>query len=171
MATALKAFSKEELIDKLKAIYAMGWIPNKRGKNNGAVGNTLEDLLGIPENNLPIPNASEWELKSQRSSTSSLTTMFHSEPSPRAISIVPNILLPKYGWAHKQAGVIYPPDEKSFRVTLNAKSFNDRGFSILVNDRECRVEVAFNRQCVSVRHSEWLNNVCQSVGNIDNVFF
>ena len=82
-------------LEKFKAIYAKGWIENKRGKNDGAVGNTLEDLLEIPENNLPIPNAAEWELKAQRSTTSSLLTMFHTEPSPTAMSIVPNILLPK----------------------------------------------------------------------------
>jgi len=84
MSTVLKAFSKEELIEKFKAIYAKGWIENYRGNNDGAVGNILEDLLEIPENNLPIPNASEWELKAQRSTTSSLLTMFHTEPSPTA---------------------------------------------------------------------------------------
>jgi hypothetical protein len=44
----------------------MGWIPDNRPGNIGGVGNTLEDLLGIEENNLPILNASEWELKCQR---------------------------------------------------------------------------------------------------------
>ena len=72
MSTVLKVFSKEELIEKFKEIYAKGWIKNNRGNNDGAVGNTLEDLLEIPENNLPIPNAAEWELKAQRSDTSSL---------------------------------------------------------------------------------------------------
>ena len=61
MSTVLKAFSKEELIEKFKAIYAKGWIENYRGNNDGAVGNILEDLLEIPENNLPIPNAAEWD--------------------------------------------------------------------------------------------------------------
>ncbi len=42
----------------------------------------LEDLLGIEENNLPIPNAAEWELKAQRANTSALTTLFHIEPQP-----------------------------------------------------------------------------------------
>ena len=87
MSPQLQAFSKEELIEKFKEIYAKGWILNKRGNNDGAVGNTLEDLLGIPENNLPIPNAAEWELKAQRAATSSLLTMFHMEPSPRAMKV------------------------------------------------------------------------------------
>jgi len=86
-------YTKEQLIDELRRIRDMGWIKNNRPGNVGGVGNTLEDLLGIQENNLPIPNASEWELKCQRSSTSSLTTLFHCEPSPTALRIVPSILL------------------------------------------------------------------------------
>ena len=72
-------YSKEQLIDRLREIQRMGWIQNRRRGNDGGIGNTLEDLLGIEENNLPIPNASEWELKCQRSNTSSLTTLFHFE--------------------------------------------------------------------------------------------
>ena len=66
MATNLNLITKEELIAKFKEIASRGWIENYRRGNDGAVGNILEDLLGIPENNLPIPNAAEWELKSQR---------------------------------------------------------------------------------------------------------
>lgn len=33
----------------------MGWLKSKRKKvTAGIIGNTLEDLLGIPENNLPL---------------------------------------------------------------------------------------------------------------------
>jgi len=78
----------------------MGWVLNGRFGNHGGIGNTLEDFLGITENNLPIPNAAEWELKTQNRKTISLTTLFHVEPSPRAIRFVPRVLLPFYGWAH-----------------------------------------------------------------------
>src|SRR4030043_2166455 len=91
-------YTKPVLIAKLKKISAMGFIPNARKGNQGGIGNTLEDLLHIKENNLPIPNAAEWELKAQRLNCSSLTTLFHTEPSPRAIRFVPQVLLPKYGW-------------------------------------------------------------------------
>jgi len=120
-------YTKEQLIDELRRIRDMGWIKNNRPGNVGGVGNTLEDLLGIQENNLPIPNASEWELKCQRSSTSSLTTLFHCEPSPTALRIVPSILLPKYGWRHKLAGSIYPETEMSFRQTITGSFRSDRG--------------------------------------------
>src|SRR5205823_9794936 len=94
----VKIYTKATLIEKLKAIAQQGWIPNARHGNVGGIGNTLEDLLEIKENNLPIPNAAEWELKAQRLHTFSLTTLFHTEPSPRAIGFVPQVLLPKYGW-------------------------------------------------------------------------
>ncbi len=85
----------------------MGWIPNARHGNQGGIGNTLEDLLEIKENNLPIPNASEWELKTQRIATTALTTLFHTEPSPQALKLVQKMLLPLYGWAHQEAGKKY----------------------------------------------------------------
>ena len=100
----MKIYTKEKLIEELKKIASTGWIENARHGNQGGIGNTLEDLLGITENNLPIPNAAEWELKTQRAKTTSLTTLFHTEPSPRAIKFVPQVLLPNYGWKHKEAG-------------------------------------------------------------------
>ena len=111
-------YTKEGLKIKLKEIAAMGFIPNARHGNSGGIGNTLEDLLGIEENNLPIPNAAEWELKTQRLNSSSLTTLFHTEPSPRAIRFVPQILLPKYGWAHQEAGRRYPAGNPAERNPL-----------------------------------------------------
>ncbi|HEY4476814.1 MAG TPA: MvaI/BcnI family restriction endonuclease [Candidatus Paceibacterota bacterium] len=58
-------------------------LPNARRGNAEGIGNTPEDLLVIKENNLSIPNAAEWELKAQRLNSTSLTTLFHIEPSPR----------------------------------------------------------------------------------------
>ena len=155
-------FTKEELIEKFKEINKKGWIENKRGKNNGAVGNTLEDLLGIPENNLPIPNAAEWELKAQRKNTTSLVTLCHLEPSPRAAKLVSNLLLPNYGWPHSLAGINYPVNEKSFRQTLNTKLITDRGFSVKVNYEEKKVEIVFNSKKVSDKHKKWLKEVLDS---------
>ena len=164
MATNLNLLTKEELIAKFKEIASRGWIENYRKGNDGAVGNILEDLLGIPENNLPIPNAAEWELKSQRANTTSLTTLCHVEPSPRALSLVPNELLPKYGWPHKQAGLKYPIEEKSFRSTTNAVTYTDRGFKLNVNREEQRVEFLFDSSKCSAKHQDWLDSVEQRAG-------
>ena len=83
---------------RLQEIKEMGWIKNQRPGNAGGVGNTLEDLLDVAENNLQLPDFGDWELKSQRAKTGSLLTLFHSEPKPRKARIVPQILLPLYGW-------------------------------------------------------------------------
>lgn len=164
MTTVLNLITKEELIQRFKEIEAMGWIENYRKGNDGAVGNILEDLLGIPENNLPIPNAAEWELKSQRTNTTSLVTLCHMEPSPRALSLVSNVLLPQYGWPHKQAGKKYPVEEKSFRSTTNAISFTDRGFKLNVNRKDQRLEFVFDSSKCSDRHNGWLESVEQRAG-------
>jgi len=140
-----KIYTKVSLIAALREIRDMGWIENRRHGNAGGVGNTIEDLLGIEENNLPIPNAAEWELKCQRSNTSSLITLMHMEPSPRTLSLVSSLLLPKYGWAHQQAGGKYSEEEMSFRSTINALSRTDRGFGIKVNHEERRIEVSFEQ--------------------------
>ena len=134
-----KTYTKSELIDRLKEISAMGLIPSARRGNAGSIGNTLEDLLGIEENNLPIPNAAEWELKTQRINSTSLTTLFHIEPSPRAIRFVPQVLLPKYGWAHREDGKKYPKGEMSFRQTIHGQSRSDRGFKVVINRKARKV--------------------------------
>lgn len=164
MAKKPVIYTKQILIDKLREISTMGWIPNARRGNQGGIGNTLEDLLGIKENNLPIPNAAEWELKTQRFSSTALTTLFHSEPSPRAIRFVPQILLPKYGWPHGEAGRAYSKKEMSFRQTIHGQSRSDRGFMVTINRKDRKVLVSFNAKGVNPRHKKWLESVKRKVG-------
>lgn len=157
-------YTKQTLIAKIKQISAMGWIPNARKGNQGGIGNTLEDLLGIKENNLPIPNASEWELKTQCINSSSLTTLFHSEPSPRAIRFVPQVLLPKYGWAHQEDGAKYPKGEMSFRQTIHGQSRSDRGFMVVIDRKERKILISFDTKSVDPRHKDWLESIKKRVG-------
>ncbi|MEI8389631.1 MAG: MvaI/BcnI family restriction endonuclease [bacterium] len=157
-------FTKEILIEKLKAIRNMGWIECGRHGNCGGVGNTLEDLLGIEENNLPIPNAAEWELKCQRSNTNSLVTLFHTEPSPMALKFVPCILLPKYGWEHKEAGKKYPKEEMSFRQTISCNARSDRGFKVVVDRVDQKILISFDANAITEKHTEWLKSVKKRVG-------
>ena len=160
----MRTFTKAELINEFLRIKELGWVKNNRPRNAGGVGNTLEDLLGIEENNLPIPNASEWELKCQRGNTSSLTTLFHMEPSPSVLKFVPQIFLLKYGWKHKQAGSVYPENEMSFRQTIGGNDRSDRGFKVVVNRNERKVLISFDSSSVSERHRLWLNSVEQRIG-------
>lgn len=157
-------YSKDELIKRFKEIAAMGWVPNARHGNHGGIGNTLEDLLGIQENNLPIPNAAEWELKAQRLNSTSLTTMFHIEPSPRAIRFVPQVLLPIYGWAHQEDGRKYPKGEMSFRQTIHANVRSDRGFKVVIDRAERKILISFDSGSVDIRHKLWLESVKKRIG-------
>jgi hypothetical protein len=157
-------YTKQSLIKKLKEIVVKGWIPNARRGNRGGIGNTLEDLLGIKENNLPMPNAAEWELKAQRLNSSSLTTLFHMEPSPRAVRFVPQVLLPKYGWPHEEAGKKYPKNEMSFRQTIHGLSRSDRGFMVQNDRKKRKVLISFDAKSVDVRHKDWFKSVKKRAG-------
>lgn len=139
----------------------MGWIENRRHGNKGGVGNTIEDILGIRENNLPIPNAAEWELKCQRvtrNGATALLTLFHMEPSPRAVKFVPNVLLPKYGWPASRRG------EVSFRQTISGNSRSDRGFMVTVDRGSKKVLISFDASKVDCRHRPWLQSVEKRAG-------
>ncbi len=160
----MNIYTKETLIQKLREIKAMGWILSARQGNVGGIGNTLEDLLGIKENNLPVPNAAEWELKCQRIETTSLTTLFHMEPSPRAMKFVPQIFLLKYGWKHKEAGTKYPATEMSFRQTITGTVRSDRGFKVVIDRQQRKVLISFDAKSVDPRHSEWLKSVEKRIG-------
>lgn len=160
----MQLYTKDELIKKLKQLSDMGWVPNGRFGNHGGIGNTLEDFLEIEENNLPIPNAAEWELKTQRANTSSLTTLFHIEPSPRAVGFVPKVLLPLYGWPHQESGGKYKDGEMSFRQTIHGLSHSDRGFKVQIDRVAKKVLISFDATKVGERHSEWLKGVEQNVG-------
>lgn len=155
----MKAFSKDSLKEELKKIREKGFVSNSRHGNVGGVGNTLEDLLGIEENNLPIPNATEWELKCQRLGTRSLTTLFHIEPSPRAMKLVPLKLLPLYGWKHEKAGKDYPETEMSFRQTIHGLGHSDRGFKVIVDEKQQKILISFDAKSVNEKHAAWLRSV------------
>src|SRR3989344_3439507 len=136
MAKKPKIYTKPALVEKLKEISAIGW----------------------------ISNAAEWELKTQRVNTTSLTTLFHIEPSPRAIGFVPKVLLPMYGWAHQEDGKKYPKGEMSFRQTIHGQSQSDRGFKVVIERREQKVLISFDGGSVDIRHKKWLATVKKRVG-------
>lgn len=105
----------KELVQKLKRIKEMGWIKTHRAGNTG-IGKTLEDLLGIAENNVPGPNAEMIELKSARKNASSMLTLFTKSPLPKGAN---SALLEKYGYpSSKKKGT------KRLETTVNAINFN-----------------------------------------------
>lgn len=163
-ANTTRIFTKEELVEEMHKIEALGWLENDNPNNDGTPGDMLEAILGIPTNNLPIADASGWELKTQRQETSSLISLSHKEPKPREERIVPKILLPLYGWRHEKAGTLYPDNELSFRMTMNGATFTDRGFKFRVNRETQRIEIIFDSSMVAPRHKDWLDSVKERVG-------
>jgi hypothetical protein len=118
-----------ELIEKLKAIKEMGYIKTHRTGTTG-VGKTLEDLLGIVENNVPGPNAEMIELKSARKNVSSMLTLFTKSPLPRKAN---SVLLQRYGYESARGN-----KRKELHTTVNATGYNQLkgapGFKIEIHE-------------------------------------
>lgn len=72
----------EEIKQQLTQIKALGFIKTHRAHDTG-VGKTLEDLLGIIENNISLPDIGDIELKSKRIDTGSMLTMATKAPQPK----------------------------------------------------------------------------------------
>ena len=112
----------KRILRTLRNIKNRGYIRTHRKGKNG-IGKTLEDLLGIRENNIPGPNAEMIELKSAREKSNSLLTLFTKAPLPKAIN---KNILKKYGYKSPTN-----PKRKILHTTVNAKRYNT------IKNRKC----------------------------------
>jgi len=143
-----KQYTVENLEARMRSIMGI-WHRGTHQGNDSNTGNTLESLLGISENNLRIPDFGKIEIKVYESEGSSLLTLFHKEPLPRAT--VPK-LLKACGWKHQEAGKRYKKDEKSFRSTTYSHRYTVRGFTIgLTADR---IEFVFNPLKIGMKEAD-----------------
>lgn len=144
------------------------WHYGTRPGNDGNHGNTLEDLLGVEENNIPLPDLGGiFELKTQKRDSKALITLFHSEPT------IPTTPVPKLcislGWPHRDAGGKHPSDEMSFRSTTYGHGYSARGFKIKADDQT--LELIFSPEHVKrddvdrskayANYGEWLDSLSQ----------
>ena len=106
MITTLDDFTRE-----FQKIRERGWIKTHRSGPTG-IGKTLEDLLGIPENNSGEPDFGDYELKSARLKSNSLLTLFTLSPHPKKSN---GQLLQKYGYIRD--------GERVLRVQIRADRF------------------------------------------------
>lgn len=138
-----------ELIEKLKDVETRGFVKTHRRGNTG-IGKTLEDLLGIEENNFPGPNGHMTELKASRKNTNSMLTLFTKSPFPKGIN---SQLLDKYGYSYKEG--------KALHTTISSKKFNTlRGMpGFRVDIRENRVEITHAEPYHSMLAPYWDKNV------------
>lgn len=121
----MKGYS--ELVGQLKEIKKMGYIKTHRQGPTG-IGKTLEDLLGIDENNIPGPNAAMIELKSARKHSKSMLTLFTKSPLPKKAN---SDLLKTFGYKARETGGL------DLHTTVNALAYNslrgEKGFMIEMN--------------------------------------
>ena len=123
--------SYEEMIERLREIKEHNYIRTHRSGTTG-IGKTLEDLLGIKENNIPSPNGIRTELKSARKNATSMLTLFTKSPLPAKAN---SVLLSKFGYESRRGN-----GRKELHTTVNAVEYNqlkgNPGFKIdIYNDR------------------------------------
>ena len=74
----------DKIIRKIRSVKRRGYIksirPDATKQNDGAVGNTLEEALGIKENNKRLPDYKGWEIKSHKITSQSYITLFSRTP-------------------------------------------------------------------------------------------
>ncbi len=77
--------SLDEVIQRLKELKAKGYFNTHRPDDTG-VGKTLEDLLGIKENNIRLPDIGDIELKAKRTESESMLTLATKSPEPKGVN-------------------------------------------------------------------------------------
>ncbi len=117
----------EDILQILKEYKAKGYIPTHRPGPTG-IGKTLEDILGIKENNVDISNTVFAEIKSARKGTNSMLTLFTKAPSPDGAN---SKLLNHYGYVTPES-----KGKKIIHTTTWATGYNTLrghvGFKVLV---------------------------------------
>jgi len=98
----------EEFIYRLRSL-PQTFISTHRSGPTG-IGKTLEDLLGIAENNIQGPDTAETELKAGRKNSGSMLTLFTKSPLPNRVN---THLLKLYGYDSEDG-------EKILHCTLSA---------------------------------------------------
>lgn len=109
----------KEFLKKFKTITERGWIKTHRTGPTG-IGKTLEDLLGIIENNISGPDFGNYELKTMRTTTNSMITLFTKSPNPHKVN---SILLETYGFTTAN----YKNQNKVLHTTLDAVKYSPLG--------------------------------------------
>ena len=119
----------------------------QRAGNTG-VGKTLEDLLGIRENNFPGPDGAMVELKSTRKTATSMVSLFTKSPLPKSANTE---LVREYGYLTPKSR----NERKMLHTTVSAVDYNTlrRKVGFKIDIGESRIELV-----VRDLHGESLND-------------
>lgn len=122
------------LKSKLQQIKKAGFVKTHRRGDTG-IGKTLEDLLGIKENNIPLPDIGEIaELKSYRKNAKSMMTLFTLEPLPKG-GDRDRLLLDNFGYSKRDN-----QRSKELHSTLSCKRYNNQNLKLSVEKDKIRVK-------------------------------
>jgi hypothetical protein len=146
-----------EFVEKINQIKKMGFVESKRSGDTG-IGKTLEDMLGITENNIAGPDFDIYELKSGRKDSASMLTLFTKVPMPKGAN---KSLLETFGYEQrtkKNRNQLPVTDymnvqvhehkvstrEKELHVTVDSKSVNSVGLRLEIKDNRVYISNARN---------------------------
>jgi hypothetical protein len=119
---------------ELQRIKNLGFIPTHRFGDTG-IGKTLEDLLNIKENNIPLHDIQGVaELKAYRKNAKSMLTLFTIEPLPKG-GDRDRILLDNFGYSKRDNGRL-----KELHSTLSCKRYNNQTLKLSVAKDKIRVQ-------------------------------
>lgn len=119
----------EKFSEAFESVKKLGFIKTKRVGNTG-IGKTLEDFIGVTENNIDAPDLHGFEIKSQRALSTSFVTLFTRAPTfPKAAN---NTLRLKFGSYDKEF-----PDIKVLHVSLFANRWTNHsaGFAFKLDSQ------------------------------------
>ena len=105
-----------ELKEKLEQIKKMGWIEGNRSGDTG-IGKLFEDLIGKEEDNKALPDYKKIEIKTKRSASKSMTTLY--TKAPDYPSKVNTYLRENFGNVDNRHNGM-----KVLHTTINAVDFN-----------------------------------------------
>ncbi len=124
-----------DLQKELSKLKSEGWIKSHRVSDTG-VGKTIEDMLGIPENNVGKPdciyNGREVEIKAHRVNSKSMITLFTLEAGIRRLRDVE--LMKKYGYIDKTG-------RRALKITLTTQGFTAQGLKLKVEPEKGEISI------------------------------
>lgn len=132
----------DELKSRLKRIKILKFVPTHRIGDTG-IGKTLEDLLKIKENNIPLCDIGKIaELKAYRKDASSMLTLFTLEPKPKG-GDRDRFLLDNFGYSKRDN-----KRAKELHSTVTCKRYNNQGLKLAV--KKDRVSVVGKGRRVNI---------------------
>ncbi len=142
----MQRWTLPEIKKALKEISNKGWVKSNRAHNTG-IGKTLEDYLGLTENNIALPDFGVMELKSQRAGTISMMTLFTKKPE----GITNAEILARFGYPDPEY-----PEHKILHQTITSGKKNSRGFHCQIDEKQGKLLIMRDRKVIGYYKLEFL---------------